>query len=184
MLKTKDNIIINIKFCTKCGETKPIDQFYNNCTQEDGLQSQCKKCTAANNIKWQRANLAKAVGYSAKWAAKNREHVNAYTRTQYLLNPEMFRTNRQRRIKHGVENEVFIVTAKEKKAMKDKLCYLCGITPSKHIDHIIPISKGGRWSVGNLAGACKSCNSSKNNKYLIEFKYRAKMAKTKEPRLR
>jgi len=45
---------------------------------------------------------------------------------------------------------------KDKKMTKKKV----GLT----IDHIIPISKGGKWEIGNLQTACKPCNCKKDNK--------------------
>lgn len=35
-------------------------------------------------------------------------------------------------------------------------------------DHVVPISRGGEHVVSNLVPACRSCNSSKNNKLLYE----------------
>ncbi len=46
-------------------------------------------------------------------------------------------------------------------------CYLCGkLIPlgHRHVDHIIPISKGGLHGASNLAVACDKCNWSKHNK--------------------
>lgn len=46
--------------------------------------------------------------------------------------------------------------------MFDGMCAYCGITPEKlTMDHIIPISKGGRHVVSNIAPACRSCNCRK-----------------------
>lgn len=49
------------------------------------------------------------------------------------------------------------------------LCALCGepinkITPSVHVDHIVPVSKGGGNEVENLQAAHGSCNISKGNR--------------------
>lgn len=44
------------------------------------------------------------------------------------------------------------------------------------IDHVIPLSKGGNHSCGNIVISCKHCNEMKNNKLPIEFKiYRKKI---------
>lgn len=45
-------------------------------------------------------------------------------------------------------------------------CYLCGKKLKKyHIDHFIPISKGGTNDPGNLRIACPKCNLSKGAKH-------------------
>ncbi len=50
-------------------------------------------------------------------------------------------------------------------------CYICGVyLDNPHLDHIHPIAKGGKHSIGNLAYACRSCNSSKNDKWLMEVR--------------
>ena len=50
-------------------------------------------------------------------------------------------------------------------------CFWCGIKLNEyHIDHVIPLAKGGRHSIGNIVCACKKCNHSKLAKLPIEFK--------------
>lgn len=47
------------------------------------------------------------------------------------------------------------------------ICHYCGeITPkaSATMDHIVPISHGGRSSKGNVVLACKPCNSAKKDR--------------------
>ena len=52
------------------------------------------------------------------------------------------------------------------------ICYLCenpvGIQ-GVHIDHIIPLTRGGDHSYNNLAVSCPSCNMSKGNKVIDEL---------------
>lgn len=38
-----------------------------------------------------------------------------------------------------------------------------------HIDHIVPLAKGGTDDLSNLCAACPECNHAKGNKNLSEF---------------
>jgi len=43
-------------------------------------------------------------------------------------------------------------------------CFYCGEKRPLTIDHVIPLSKGGLHTASNIVPACKSCNSSKQDK--------------------
>jgi 5-methylcytosine-specific restriction endonuclease McrA len=47
-------------------------------------------------------------------------------------------------------------------------CTYCG-KPGGTVDHVVPLSRGGQHAEGNLVPACRSCNSSKADKLLIEW---------------
>ncbi len=42
-------------------------------------------------------------------------------------------------------------------------CAYCGATGDLHIEHFIPIAKGGPHAIGNIVPACQSCNFSKRD---------------------
>ena len=48
-------------------------------------------------------------------------------------------------------------------------CQICGITAKDgaklHVDHIIPIAKGGKTVPDNLQTLCERCNLGKSDKY-------------------
>nr|WP_239115333.1 HNH endonuclease [Streptomyces sp. SID8499] len=52
--------------------------------------------------------------------------------------------------------------------MRTARCVYCD-APGGTVDHVIPLSRGGQHAEGNLVPACKSCNSSKGDKLLIEW---------------
>jgi 5-methylcytosine-specific restriction endonuclease McrA len=52
-------------------------------------------------------------------------------------------------------------------------CYLCGKTLTLDkitLDHVLPLTRNGNDKPENIKIACKSCNSSKSNKTLTEYK--------------
>ena len=49
-------------------------------------------------------------------------------------------------------------------------CAYCGRSGVLTREHVIPIARGGRHSIGNLLPACRGCNFGKNRKLLIEWR--------------
>jgi 5-methylcytosine-specific restriction protein A len=52
------------------------------------------------------------------------------------------------------------------------ICYYCGRAVGRRdltMDHIVPLSRGGRSTKGNLVPACKMCNNRK--KYLLPIEW-------------
>lgn len=47
-------------------------------------------------------------------------------------------------------------------------CQYCGSNNNLTIDHVLPVSRGGKWSWENLVTACNECNSKKGHKTLEE----------------
>jgi 5-methylcytosine-specific restriction endonuclease McrA len=50
----------------------------------------------------------------------------------------------------------------------DHRCAYCGNKfENLTMDHVIPLSKGGRHEIDNIVPACRFCNGSKHNKPLL-----------------
>ncbi|MFC9974317.1 HNH endonuclease [Spirillospora sp. NPDC127200] len=43
---------------------------------------------------------------------------------------------------------------------RDRVCVLCQL-PGNHVDHIVPVSRGGSWTPANLRLLCASCHRTK-----------------------
>lgn len=58
------------------------------------------------------------------------------------------------------------------RAKRQVRCYWCGRKISGkhiHIDHVIPVSKGGHFTIDNLAASCPPCNHSKSAKPIAKW---------------
>ncbi|KAH7414977.1 hypothetical protein KP509_14G021800 [Ceratopteris richardii] len=63
----------------------------------------------------------------------------------------------------------------------DFKCQYCGSQDNLTVDHVIPFSRGGKWTWRNLVTACSNCNVRKGNKTLEESKMQLRRA-PREPR--
>lgn len=113
---------------------------------------------------YRRKNREKVNERIANWRARNPE----YARKYYQMNPQVIsqiNANRRQKISQGR----FSITAKEIKKIYASACIYCG-APATHIDHVVPLARGGRHCIGNLAPACAFCNLSKGAKFISEWK--------------
>ncbi len=81
------------------------------------------------------------------------------------------------------EKEAWIRKQKEKarhlrkthwwnKRVEPGVCHYCGRKVGRDnltMDHLVPLSRGGRSSKGNIVAACKECNTKK--KYLLPVEW-------------
>ena len=106
-------ITMGTKECTKCRETKPLEAFSKRKSSKDGLQRQCKQCTA----KYYKDNRESIRTRERKYYLANKEARNAKTRKHYRENKEAMNEFCR---KHYRENKAMYV-AKEAKRRASKL---------------------------------------------------------------
>lgn len=62
-------------------------------------------------------------------------------------------------------------------------CYYCGRNVGRiglTMDHVVPLSRGGRSTKGNIVPACKECNNKK--KYLLPIEWEEYLQSLREDR--
>jgi 5-methylcytosine-specific restriction endonuclease McrA len=114
------------------------------------------------------ANLDKRKEY----LLKNADKISKQKREYDMANPEKRKNIDNTRRAKKLANGVYKISNKELKRIYSSPCFYCGSNDLIQADHVIPISKGGRHSVGNLVPACARCNKSKGAKLLIEWRGR------------
>lgn len=63
------------KTCTKCGDTKPLDDFYRNKGKADGRNPHCKECEREYHRRYREENRDKWREYHRRYREGNREKV-------------------------------------------------------------------------------------------------------------
>jgi len=168
------------KTCTKCSQTQALDAFSKNKLGKNGLRSACKNCNNLAYKAWSQSNLQSL----KDCRALRRKEARIYGRKYYEINSVSIKAGQKKWRQNNLEvvalrahkrrvserlGGVYIIYKQELKKIYSSPCAYCA-APSEHIDHIVPISRGGTHSIGNLTGACASCNLSKGAKFITEWK--------------
>lgn len=101
---------------------------------------------------------------AAQWARDNRERRRLISRN--------YQHRRRAKEAEGISTKELGNWYKE----QERLCYWCGTTEAEQwsIDHVVPLSKGGKHEYDNLVIACMPCNTLKGSKdpedFAIEIK--------------
>ena len=178
------------KKCNCCGRILPLEAFARTSKNKDGRRGKCKECTKL---------VQKA------WYSRNREEENASRRAKYnsTIEHERYEARKEQILTQKKEwrknNKELQTLASERRRSREAqlpatltkseweeiktsfnfTCAYCGAQVKLERDHIIPLTKGGAFSKGNIVPACKSCNSSKGNRDLLSW-YRTRKFYSKE----
>ena len=123
-----------MKRCSKCGELKPLSEYYAAKGCKDGLRGDCKSCFAERAKARYAEKSDEIKAYVNAWRRDNREHVRAWQR-QY--NAGRKRENRDTHLRR-----TFGITLEDFEAMLSAQgggCAICGRAApegtSLHVDH-------------------------------------------------
>lgn len=87
-----------------------------------------------------------------------------YNRLYYMIRAKLFKG-----LKDGTMNMRTIFDDEKIKLQTGQICNYCGSTENLALDHIFAQKHGGKDDAENLIFACRSCNSSKGKKDLMEW---------------
>lgn len=119
---------------------------------------------------YREANREKLRQYQKDWAVANRDKERAKS-AKYLANHKEWNALKsQKRRARRANCETLKISKKDMLRIYNQNCSFCGTKEDITLDHIIPISRGGRHSIGNLQSLCRSCNSSKKDKTIMEWR--------------
>ena len=164
-----------MKRCCRCNTEKPLDQFGRDNVRKDGLTPRCRDCNREYLREWKAANRERKLEINREWNSRNAVYYREWQRKWRAENPDANRAAdqkwrdanrdkvrakdlRRRAAKQGANaGDVDLAALWE---ANGGLCQLC-MEPidrslrfphpmSASVDHILPLSKGGRHEQSNL----------------------------------
>lgn len=111
-------------------------------------------------IAWREANQERLRLYAREYQANLSDRAERNRKAMKFNNPDSV----------GVSERDWIKLCRRYR----DCCAYCDRKPDRSLemDHVIPLTKGGRHAIGNILPACHDCNLSKNAALHIVWKYR------------
>jgi 5-methylcytosine-specific restriction endonuclease McrA len=132
------------KTCRRCRATKVVARFSTEPRNRDGLNSWCTACVRERTLLWHRTNPMAMQRLKA--LRRTAENAGTITEADWL---SLLDRHRHR-------------------------CAYCGGAGPLSVEHVIPVTRGGRHTLGNIVPVCKPCNSSKGARLLSEWRYQTR----------
>lgn len=147
--KIAEHILLNnTQVCIHCGVPKDIECFGKRTAALTGIRSICKQCRteqeADGNKQYRKSEKGKIVSANCQGQRRAQKLTTA-------------------------DNSIKTTALQQLKEQQNHKCYHCKTpldytTPKQvHLDHLIPISKGGKHTITNVVWSCAKCNLQKSN---------------------
>jgi hypothetical protein len=113
--------------------------------------------TVGDRLAWAYAELGKAHAAVGEGAVK-------YGRLHFMIRAKLYKG-----LRTGSMSRRSLLDDERLKMTMPQACAYCGVQCGLSLDHLIPVSKGGPDTGDNVVWACRSCNSSKGARDLLEW---------------
>lgn len=163
-----------MKVCTKCGESKPSSEYIKR-------RPECRSCRADYQRSYKEKRREELAAKQRDYYQGNRNTILAKRRTEgdqnranvarwKRENPDKVLAQTNRRRARKKKASVFDIRPRELARLYNSPCVVCGTRHDITLDHIIPLDRGGRHSIGNLQAMCRFHNSMKGTLLMVEFR--------------
>ncbi len=140
--RQREEVVMDEKWCTKCKQMRPIEEFCNKKQSPDGKSWWCRLCRTVSNTKWQSNNRDKANLCDRRYRHNHPERIKAKNQDYESNNQEKCRAKES--VKHAL---------KSGRLVRPDVCSRC-FTPCKPHAHHADYSK--RFDVEWLCPLCHS----------------------------
>ena len=161
---------------------------YNKNWREENAERHAK-----NARTWQENNREKVAAKTQRWRERHPERVKEYTESRdknivrdamrrwrkrnpdhkYVRTPEQIKAgnNRRRMRTENAEGNITATDIRRQYESQNGKCWWCGceLNGKYHMDHVIPLSRGGENGPENIVASCPPCNLSKGSRLPQEW---------------
>lgn len=166
--RTRDGYRPNCKACAKQYFAKWIEQNRAKKQEADKVYRAANRDKRRKQgVDYYQRNQEREVLRKRIYRAANRELMVKRSTDYYRRNPDAaWKRDRDRRAREiNAEGSHTMEDVRRQLANQDGRCYYCNIVlQSYHVDHVIPLSRGGSNNPDNIVCACPPCNMKKHNK--------------------
>lgn len=176
--------------CNTCKQYFPRtpEYWHKRVKSSDGLAHRCKECAKMIAREWARNNRERMLANKHRYYQENRIHIleqmrkhlsvvrdkkNEYRNQWRRNNPGMARAQHQRRraLKKNAVGSFSATDIQIQMRSQANRCWWCGVGLDKgwHIDHLIPLAKGGSNNPENIVISCPHCNVSRQDRLPQEW---------------
>jgi 5-methylcytosine-specific restriction endonuclease McrA len=149
--------------------------FYLKNNQSAPTVAELVERQALDIVGAEKAEFIESGGTEEEWVKeykRRQHHIKMATDLDYVAYMRQKSKRRKAQMRDSVAIQVTGRQIRARFAEFGHRCAYCGANGDLHIEHVVPISKGGPHSIGNIIPACKDCNMSKRD-HEAEAWYRA-----------
>ena len=175
------------------------EYFQTKRSAKGGLRSECKECSRIYSKKYKQDNREIISEQNREYRKNNKDHIAEYHRTHDRRESvrkygALYREKNKERIsermrqyrkynkdktnilcqgrrarKHKLEHSLALGQWNAIKKSFNNSCAYCGKEKPLVQEHLIPLSKGGEYTINNIIPSCQPCNSKKSSKDFFEW---------------
>lgn len=160
------------KRCPRCLRVLPVSAFGRHKGRLYDASTYCRQCRMEYEHDWRQDNPEQAKERAAQksrkaieWHRHNPEQTLAIrARYRQRRRAEIRMSDQARR--SGGSNALTVAQWDEIVAFYGNRCLACGAIEKITMDHIVPVSLGGKTEAANVQPLCRHCNSKKSTKII------------------
>jgi 5-methylcytosine-specific restriction endonuclease McrA len=160
--------MVETRSCRPGGHNPPAtDEFFYRNQKTGRLRSHCKECRRSDSSRWYGLNTERARIGQRRYSAGHREENRTRCKDHYSENKNDYLA--RNRVRQALEKGVRVEYV-DRTVVYERDQGICGIcreladVDDFHVDHIIPLAKGGEHSYENVQVAHPSCNRAKRDR--------------------